>query len=56
MDIKQNIHYFTQQLNVLHNYMRNVILFKISRYTHTLYAYVAHSDTKETLMKEVPVE
>jgi hypothetical protein len=53
--MKQNIHYFIQQLNVLHSCMRNVILFKISRYTHTLYAYVAHSDTKETRMTEVPV-
>jgi hypothetical protein len=54
--MKQNIHYFIQQLNVLHSCMRNVILFKISKYTHNLYAYVAHTDTKKTRMKEVPVE
>jgi hypothetical protein len=52
--MKQNIHYFIQKLNPLHICVRNVVLFKISKYTHTLYAYVAHSDTKETRMKEIP--
>jgi len=30
MDMKQNIHYFIQQLNALHSWVRNVALFRIS--------------------------
>jgi len=48
--MKQNIHYFIQQLNDLHSCVRNVVLFEISKHTHKLYVYVAHFDTKETRM------
>jgi hypothetical protein len=56
MEIKQNSHYFIQELYALHSSMRNVVLLKISNNTYTLTVNVFQTDTNVTRMKDIPVE